>query len=158
MTYAGARGQTEQQMAQTLRFTLGQEGLAAAFDADRAAEIIAAIGTMQVDLTMPTFTFESQFGLSATLKAMGMPVAFTPVADFSGMNGTGGLLIQDVIHKAFVLVNEVGTEAAAATGVTVGATSIPLTISVKVDRPFVFLVRDIETGTILFVGRVVDPR
>ena len=89
---------------------------------------------------------------------MGMPVAFVPgAADFSGMNGEGRLFIQDVVHKALVSVDEEGTEAAAATAVIVGIESVRQTVEVNVDRPFVFLIRDIETGTILFVGRVLDP-
>jgi len=68
------------------------------------------------------------------------------------------LFIHDVIHKAFVLVDEAGTEAAAATAVIIGITAIPdEPVQVTVDRPFIFLIRDIETGAILFVGRVVNP-
>jgi serpin B len=75
------------------------------------------------------------------------------------MNGTGGLFIKDVIHKAFVAVDEEGTEAAAATAVVIDLTAAPEPpIVVTVDRPFILLIRDIETGTILFLGRVVDPR
>ena len=94
---------------------------------------------------------------------MGMPIAFisslgpctSETADFSGMTGTCDLFIQEIVHKAFVSVDEAGTVAAAATGVVVGITSLPP--SVTVDRPFVFLIHDIETGAILFVGRVADP-
>ena len=90
--------------------------------------------------------------------SLGMPVAFGPEADFSGMDGGRSLFIKDVVHKAFVSVDEAGTEAAAATAVIVGVTSIPAEpINVEIDRPFIFLIRDIETGTILFVGRVLDP-
>ena len=90
---------------------------------------------------------------------MGMPIAFDPVeADFSGMTDVEQLFITDAIHKAFVAVDEEGTEAAAATAVVSGATSMPgEPLAVTVDRPFVFLIRDIPTGTILFLGRVVDP-
>ena len=114
--------------------------------------------TFDIALTMPKFEFESDFSLSKTLADMGMPIAFVPgQADFSGMNGEGRLFIQDVVHKAFVSVDEEGTEAAAATAVIVGIESVRQTVEVNVDRPFVFLIRDIETGTILFVGRVLDP-
>ena len=90
---------------------------------------------------------------------MGMPAAFSADADFSGMTGNRDLFISEVIHKAFVAVDEEGTEAAAATAVVVvGAESEPPEpLVVTIDRPFVFVIRDIETGTILFVGRVVDP-
>lgn len=120
--------------------------------------IIQNLKNQQVILTMPKFNFESQFSLKPTLSTMGMPVAFTDQADFSGMNGRKDLSISDVIHKAFVSVDENGTEAAAATGVIVGVTSAPLEpIQVTLDHPFIFLIRDIQTGTILFVGRVVNP-
>ena len=86
---------------------------------------------------------------------MGMPTAFSLAADFSGMNGFGQLMISDVIHEAFVSVDEYGTEAAAATAVImVGTGEIP---TIAADRPFIFFIRDLETGTILFVGRVLNP-
>ncbi len=111
----------------------------------------------RIELTMPSFEFEAQFKLGETLKKMGMSDAFNPqLADFSGMDGTKDLSISDAFHKAFVLVNENGTEAAAATGVVIGVTSVPPRVTV--DRPFIFLIRDIATNTTLFVGRVMDPR
>lgn len=84
------------------------------------------------------------------------PDAFTGAADFSGMDGTRDLFIGHVAHKAYVSVNEEGTEAAGASGV--GMTySIPQYEIMLIDRPFIFLIRDIETGAILFIGRVMDP-
>jgi serpin B len=89
---------------------------------------------------------------------MGMPLAFSEGADFSGMTGSRDLFISDVIHKAFVAVDEAGTEAAAATAVMMKLAAVPEEpVEVTVDRPFLFLIRDIETGAILFLGRVVDP-
>jgi serpin B len=89
---------------------------------------------------------------------MGMPDAFTGAADFSGMIGSRDLFIAEVIHKAFVSVDEAGTEAAAATAVVMKKMAMPEEpVEVTVDRPFVFLIRDVETGAVLFVGRVVDP-
>jgi len=91
---------------------------------------------------------------------MGMPDAFdVNKADFSGMTGKPDLYITDVVHKAFVDVNEEGTEAAAATGVIMGLKSMPTgePIRVEVDHPFLFLIRDVETGAVLFLGRVVQP-
>jgi serpin B len=74
------------------------------------------------------------------------------------MDGARNLLLSDVIHKAYVSVDEAGTEAAAASAVIVGVTAMPSnTVTLSVDRPFVFLIRDISTGTILFVGRVINP-
>ena len=124
-------------------------------DADLVGRILEEIDERNVLLTMPKFDFESQFKLDETLKEMGMPDAFTGNADFTGMSGPGSALsIQAVIHKAFVSVDEEGTEAAAASGVGV-MESEPA--SVTVDRPFIFLIRDKPTGTVLFLGRVESP-
>ena len=118
-----------------------------------------------VTLDLPKFEFESQFRLSETLKSMGMSDAFDSAAsDFSGMDGrsclTGDpecLYIREVLHKAFVSVDEAGTEAAAATAVVMNVESAPPSpVSVTVDRPFIFLIRDRETGALLFVGRVTN--
>ena len=135
---------------------------AASLDADLVSQALAGMGAERVRLTMPLFKFESQLSLNETLKAMGMPNAFDGgSADFSGMNGVSCtdnpmcLRITDVAHKAFVAVDEAGTEAAAATGVVVGVESMPM--QAVIDRPFLFLIRDVETGAILFVGRVMNP-
>jgi len=126
-------------------------------DAEHVGTITKDLAYRQVALTMPKFEFESEFSLVNTLAAMGMPVAFTAAADFSGMTGTRELFIAEVIHKAFVTVDEAGTEAAAATAVIMKLSAPPgEPVEVTVDRPFVFLIRDIETGAILFVGRVVN--
>ncbi len=127
-------------------------------DADYADAILTDLEYSQVALTLPKFEFESEFSLTDTLAAIGMPVAFSDEADFSGMTGNRELTITDILHKAFVSVDEAGTEAAAATAVVVGLTSIPAEpVEVTVDSPFIFLIRDIETGAILFVGRVMTP-
>jgi serpin B len=121
--------------------------------------VIGGLKREEVRLAMPKFTFTSSFGLGATLGKLGMPIAFSGQADFSGMNGKRDLFISDVVHKAFVLVDETGTEAAAATGVVVGATAMPPRepIVLTIDRPFLFFIRDLQTDTILFMGRVVNP-
>ncbi|MEX0785174.1 MAG: serpin family protein [Dehalococcoidia bacterium] len=128
----------------------------ASLDAERVDSIIDGIGDAMVDLTMPRFEFDSSFDLPETLKELGMVSAFGE-ADFSGMDGTRNLYITDVVHKAFVAVDEEGTEAAAATGVVVGDVSAPEQVELALDRPFLFLIRHIDTGTILFLGRVLDP-
>jgi serpin B len=129
-----------------------------ALDADRVAAIIDDLNYGQVALRMPKFEFESEFGLARTLAAMGMPIAFSGSADFSGMTGNRDLSIGDVLHKAFVAVDEAGTEAAAATAVVMKLTGVPEEpVEVTVDRPFIFLIRDIETDSTLFVGRVLNP-
>jgi serpin B len=127
-------------------------------NAQRVDAIINDLQYIQVALTMPRFEFDSEFDLNDTLADMGMPIAFTENADFSGMTGKPELFISDVVHKAFVAVDEAGTEAAAATAVEMALTSIPPPpVEVTIDHPFIFLIRDIETGTILFIGRVLNP-
>ncbi|MFP3899070.1 MAG: serpin family protein [Dehalococcoidia bacterium] len=132
-------------------FLAFEEGL----DAEKVYDITAALQPRRILLSMPGFEFDSKFSLAATLAEMGMPVAFSGAADFSGMTGSQDLFISDVVHKAFVSVDEAGTEAAAATAVIM-PTSAP-TVEVTIDRPFIFLIRDIDTGAILFVGRVLNP-
>ncbi|MFC1848187.1 serpin family protein [Chloroflexota bacterium] len=134
------------------------EGFEDSLDAEFVDTVLNDLAYGRVALTMPKFEFESEFGLVDTLTTMGMPAAFSAEADFSGMNGTRDLAITDILHKAFVAVDEAGTEAAAATAVIIGETSMPgEPVEVTVDRPFVFLIRDIETGAVLFVGRVMNP-
>jgi serpin B len=130
-----------------------------ALDNDVLRDAVNDLQRTRLDLTMPKFKMETSFGLNDALANLGMKAAFDPAtADFSGMDGTRDLYITDVIHKAFVEVDESGTEAAAATAVIVGTTSVPADpIKVTIDRPFLFLIRDIETGTVLFLGRVMDP-
>ncbi len=127
-------------------------------DAKELALIIEGLKFETVDLTMPKFRLTSEFSLADTLAQLGMPDAFTGAADFSGMDGTRDLFIGHVAHKAFVSIDEAGTEATAATAVVVDWRGVsPSPIPVIIDRPFIFLIRDIETGTILFIGRVMDP-
>jgi serpin B len=134
------------------------EDFESSMDYGMVESIISELGNQQVNLTMPVFEFESEFSLKKALTAMGMPVAFSADADFSGMTGRRDLSIDDVLHKAFVSVDEAGTEAAAATAVIMTLTAVPAPpVVVTVDRPFIFLIRDIETGAILFIGRVVNP-
>ena len=103
---------------------------------------------------MPKFKFETGVGLKDALTALGMTDAFSDGADFSGIDGGRDLVVQSVIHKAIIEVDEKGTTAAAATGISVGTTSLPPTL--VVDRPFLFFIRHNATGAI-FQGRVVDP-
>ena len=115
----------------------------------------------EVHLHLPRFKVEKSFTLNKPLQALGMEAAFTN-ADFGGMH-TGGedLNITAVLHKAFVDVNEEGTEAAAATGVVVGTTSVappPKPKYFRADRPFLYLIRDHKTGSVLFMGRLETPK
>jgi serpin B len=118
-------------------------------------EILAGFTTEDVKLYLPRFSYDAELDLVETLKTLGMVEAFNPSADFSGMDGAGELLISAVAHKAFVAVDEEGTEAAAATGVVGEVTSMP--VMVRADRPFVFFIYDADLGTVLFMGRVLNP-
>jgi serpin B len=114
--------------------------------ADKVNGIIASLQNSFMALTMPKFSFDSSFSLKSALSALGMPIAFSDTnADFSGITGNTDLHISDVVHKAFVAVDEEGTEAAAATGVVIGLAAMPQ-YSMTVDQPFVFLIRDIQTN------------
>ena len=141
---------------------LPKEGRFEAFEASLDAALLDGLLSNltygQVALTMPRFEFESDLSLGDAVAAMGMPDAFSSKADLSGMDGSRGLFVQDVVHKAFVSVDEAGTEAAAATAVVLPASApVEPPEEVVIDRPFIFVIRDIGTGTILFVGRVLDP-
>ena len=131
------------------------------FSTETLDEIAAEMQSREVVLSMPSFEFTSSFGLSQTLKSMGMIDAFEPgQADFTGMTEARELYISAVIHKAFVKVDEEGTEAAAATAVVMALTSMPpqlQRVELVLDRPFLFLIRDRVTGSVLFMGRMADP-
>jgi len=135
-------------------------GTFAAFEAGLTAESLSAIlagarPSGGADLYMPRFKFSTDVGLNDILSALGMPDAFGDGADFSGINGARDLRVQAIVHKAIIAVDEKGTTASAATGVSVGIVSAPPTL--VVDRPFLFFVRHKSSGAILFQGRVVDP-
>jgi serpin B len=127
-------------------------------DAALLAEIDAGWETRAVDLTLPKFSFDTDFSAKNLLQALGVEQAFTGACDLTGMADTGELYISDVLHKAFVAVDEAGTEAAAATAVIVAGTGMPEVATFHADRPFLFLIQDRPTGTVLFLGRVMDPR
>lgn len=121
--------------------------------------IADALGERHVHLGLPKFRFEHALSSVEALRALGMTAAFDPgAADFSGIDGTRELFITDILHKAFIAVDEKGTEAAAATAVVVGVTSAPTeSVTLTIDRPFLIVIRDIPTDTILFLGRVTSP-
>jgi serpin B len=126
--------------------------------AEFMADLVAKLESQRVWIKLPKFSFESSFGLTDTLSDMGMPNAFDE-ADFSGMTGKRDLFISDILHKAFVAVDEEGTEAAAATVVMMelSARVEDDLIEMLLDRPFLFFIRDNDTGTILFAGRLMNP-
>jgi serpin B len=128
---------------------------------DNVQKWLDAAQQTEVKLWLPKFKMTEEFQLGSVLSALGMADAFDRMkADFSGMDGKRDLLISAVLHKAFVDVNEQGTEAAAATGIVyeLKAAAPQETPTFRADHPFVFLIRDNATGAILFLGRVVDPR
>ncbi len=117
---------------------------------------LAKVRPIKVDTWLPKFKMTSEFSLADKLQALGMEKAFTD-ADFSGMDGSRRLYLSAVLHKAFVEVNEEGTEAAAATAAIVGLRSAPMGPRFRADHPFLYLIRDKVSGSILFLGRYVEP-
>ena len=126
---------------------------------EKIGNIKSRLHKKRVDIYIPKFTFDTKYFMKDTLTKMGMPTAFSETADFSGMDGTRSLYIGTVIHQAFVDVNEEGTEAAAATGIGMRATSAKPQdpIIFKADHPFIFVIQNKENGNILFMGKVVNP-
>ncbi len=131
----------------------------AALTPEKLAAWTGGLRSREVRVFLPKFKMTWQAGLNGMLAAMGMKDAFTMKADFSGMDGTKDLYISAVLHKAFVEVNEEGTEAAAATGVVMSlkAAMPEPPPEFRADRPFLFLIRENKTGSVLFLGRVSDP-
>ncbi len=129
-----------------------------ALTAERLRGILEKLLPREVHLIMPKFSFTSpRFSLKEQLSALGMLLAFSSEADFSGMDGRRAIWISEVYHKAFVKVDEEGTEAAAATAVVV-VRAVPFApFEFRADHPFIFLIRDRGTGAILFLGRVLNP-
>ncbi|MCD4775233.1 MAG: serpin family protein [Candidatus Aegiribacteria sp.] len=127
-------------------------------DADMLETIRRRLSSCNVSLSLPRFEFSRSMQLSQILKTLGMESAFGGGADFSGFTGSPDLFISEVLHKAFVKVDEEGTEAAAATAVIMGLTAIPAQpVEMNLNRPFMFFILDTETGSIVFMGRVMDP-
>lgn len=116
-----------------------------------------ALESTEVFVHMPRFEIEYDTQLNDVLTRMGMGIAFSPQADFTGINAAGGLYIDQVLHKAFVEVNEEGTEAAAATVIIFERTSIPSKPTIALNRPFIFIIREKSTDTLLFMGILENP-
>jgi serine protease inhibitor len=120
---------------------------------------IARLTSREIELYLPKFKFEYDKTLNDMLKSMGMAVAFsTTDADFTNIDKRGQLYISEVKHKTFIQVDEEGTTAAAVTSVGIGVTSIGQTTVMRIDRPFVFVIRERHSGTILFMGKIVEPK
>jgi len=137
----------------------GLARLEASLSAENLNAWLGQLNKQKVKVLMPRFEMTSQFSLERVLASMGMLDAFDlNRADFSGMDGTKMLYISAIVHKAFVEVNEEGTEAAAATGVVIGLKSVPQPPrAFRADHPFIFFIRDNRSESILFIGRVIDP-
>ena len=130
----------------------------AALSPELLARTLEALSPTHLVLHLPRFESRSSASLKPVLQDLGMNDAFQPgSADLSGIDGQRELYVTDLLHEAFVLLDEDGTEAAAATAAVIAPTSAPQ-LMVHFDRPFAFAIRDVETGAILFMGRVLDPR
>jgi serpin B len=132
--------------------------------ADTLATWIGRLHPREVDVVLPRFEVATTLNLNDALSRLGMPLAFSSDADFGAIVLDAGgerLAISDVLHKGFVKVDEKGTEAAAATGVVISVTSMPIPrepVVFRADHPFLYLIRDRQSGTVLFMGRLSDPR
>lgn len=140
----------------------GQGQLAAVergLDGAGLAVLLAELTPSAVALSLPRWKFRTHAGLGGHLGAHGMPTAFTDRADFTGMTDETEIYIKAVLHEAFIAVDEEGTEAAAATAMMLGTTMAlpPPPLRITVDRPFLFVIHDVETAIPLFIGRVDDP-
>ncbi len=153
LPYKGGRARFLALLPAEGQFVAFEQGL----DAAQVEAVLAGLETKDVKLYLPKYAYSASLSLKETLAAMGMPDAFDDQrADFSGMADIPPVLyVSHVIHKAFVAVDELGTEASAATGVVGEIVSMPQ--MARLDRPFIFLIYDAPTGSVLFVGRVLDP-
>lgn len=132
----------------------------ASFESSLSAGIVDVASSMTdcyATLSLPKFEARASFSAKEALESLGMPTAFSGDADFTGIRASGGLAISDVVHQAFIRVDEQGTEAAAATAVVIGETSAPTPVVLSANKPFFFFIRDNATNAVLFAGRVVDP-
>ena len=135
------------------------EALENSFTLEKLTAWKKSLRKRRVNIYIPKFKFETKYFMKKTLSNLGMPAAFTNSADFSGMTGTNDLKIDEVIHQAFIEVNEEGTEAAAATGIVMMQKSMPPPTPIfKADHPFIFIIQQKETGNILFMGRINNPK
>jgi serpin B len=148
----------------SMLFILPENGKISAVESGLTSDFLAGLASSMQEKTLyaaiPKFKFTtSSTSLKDILESLGMAAPFSDAADFSGIDGTRDLFIQDAIHKAFVAVDERGTEAAAATAVIIGRTSVPVDppLYFTADRPFIFLIRDNTTGAVLFMGKLANP-
>ena len=137
----------------------GWEMISRVLDHERLATVESQFESAEVHVSLPKFKSELMLNLKNELSAMGMSLAFSRDADLSGMSGEKNLFIDEVLHKAFIEVSENGTEAAAATAAVIGLKSALREEPARfnADHPFLYLIRDQQTGCIIFIGRLVKP-
>jgi len=131
--------------------------LLSGLDSNKWQNWMARLSPSKTEVDMPKFAFSYSAQLKNNLSAMGMGIAFNDAADFSNINGIGGLEISSVAHKAYVAVDETGTTAAAVTTVTVVPTDVLISPKIVIDHPFLFVIREMKTGLVVFTGIVNDP-
>ncbi len=156
LPYRGGRFAMDVVLPEAGGFAAFQRGL----DAERLGGALRRLRPRQVRLALPKFTFDSSHDLRPALVALGARTAFTDAADFSGISEAESLRIDQVVQRAHVEVDERGTTAAAATGASMVLVSVAVPrglVELRVDRPFLFLVRDLDSGQIVFLGRVTRP-
>ncbi|HUI76602.1 MAG TPA: serpin family protein [Bryobacteraceae bacterium] len=158
MRYAGTGIAFDVLLPKTLS---GLTGLEKSLTLENLNGWLVSLTTRNVQVSLPKFRAESEFSLRKALSTMGMPTAFVDKADFSGIEPKRGVAISEVVHKAFVDVSEQGTEAAAATGITMRTLAMHMpeqAVVFRADHPFIFLIRDTRTEVVLFIGRLMMPR
>jgi serine protease inhibitor len=146
----------------TMTVLLPREGVdinsvVASLDNDAWTRITSRLGTAEGTVHLPRLKLAWEESLGDWLERMGMSIAFSTRADFTGIDPKGEIMISDVRHKTFVEINEEGTEAAAVTSVEMKTTSLPREFAMRMDRPFIFAIREKTSGTIMFIGKIVDP-
>jgi len=132
------------------------DAFTASLTQERWNTFVSGLAKTDITVELPKFKLEYKRSLNDELKAMGMAIAFSGQADFTRINKNGGLSISNVLHKTFVEVDEQGTTAAAVTSVEIWNTVIQ-EILMRIDRPFIFAIREHESGTVLFIGKIVEP-
>jgi serpin B len=135
----------------------GLRNLEESFTIQKLAKWLSNLHEQMVTVFLPRFNITSEFSLAKVFQSMGMSDAFSELADFSGINGRKDLFISEILHKAFWEVIEEGSEATAGTGVVMKGRSASISKMFRADHPFFFLIRDNQTGSIFFVGRVINP-
>jgi serpin B len=133
------------------------DAFTASLTPERLTSIVEGFEPRMVAVSLPAFAIDSSLSLAGALARMGMKAAFTDEADFSGISGETGLSLDDLVHQTFIDVDEAGTEAAVATVAGFTTTAAHLPAEIRFDRPYLFVVRDGATGTVVFMGRVEDP-